>query len=72
MGRKIGDIVEYDKEIIRVTKCWRCKYNNKPKYNIEKKKTYCEKTKRYGDAIRACFCKKFESNSDSYIDPYNN
>jgi len=72
MGYKIGQVVEYGAEVIRVTTCWRCKFNVKKKYQYGNagRKTYCEKTKRYGNAKRACFCKKFESNSTSYIDPY--
>lgn len=74
----IGDVVKYEKEVIRTCKCWRCKYRGEyewrtPRYGEKiqnSKKTFCHKTKRWGDPKRAYFCKKFESNSDSYTDPY--
>lgn len=77
----IGDIVQYDKTVIRLTRCWRCKYAGEYEWRESEspngwgtiphsKKIYCEKTRRWGSPDRAYFCIKFESNSDSYQDPY--
>ena len=79
---KIGDIVQYGKEVIRLTRCWRCEHSGEYEWRESgypygygekiphSKKIYCEKTKRWGSPDRAYFCTQFKSNSDSYHDPY--
>ena len=81
MGYKIGDVVMYDKKVLRTTSCWRCKYRGEYEWRESgypyglgekiphSKKMFCKKTRRWGSTKRACFCAKFESNSDSYVDP---
>ena len=81
MGYKIGDIVMYDKKVLRTTSCWRCRYRGDYEWRESghpyglgekiphSKKMFCKKTRRWGSTKRACFCAKFESNSDSYVDP---
>ena len=78
---KIGDIAMYDKEVIRLTTCWRCNHHGEYEWRESgypngfahkiphSKKMFCTKTKRWGSTKRACFCAKFESNSDSDVDP---
>ena len=79
---KIGDVAMYGKEVIRTCECWRCQHRGEYEWRTDRypngfgpkipnsKKMYCTKTKRWGSPKRAYFCKQFESNSDSYIDPY--
>ena len=79
-GYKIGDIVQYGKTVIRQTQCWRCEHSGEYEWRqsgyvtgekiLHSKKLYCKKTKRWGSPDRAYFCTKFESDSDSYHDPY--
>ena len=80
MGYKIGDIFMYDKKVLRTTSCWRCRYRGEYEWResgypygfgekISTQKMFCKKTRRWGSTKRACFCTRFESNSDSYVDP---
>ena len=83
MRYHIGDIVMFNKTVLRLTQCWRCKYHGEYEWRQSgypngfgekiphSKKMYCNKTKRWGSPCRAYFCKLFESNSDSYQDPYH-
>ena len=66
---RIGELAMYNKEVIRTCNCWRCKHRGEYDW-MDSKKMYCNKTKRWGSPKRAYFCKKFESNSNSFVDPY--
>lgn len=62
---KIGELSMYGKKILRNCKCWRCKFRGEYQWKTTKK-SFCNKTKRWGSLERAQFCRYFESNSDSY------
>ena len=73
MGDKIGDVVMYDKKVLRTTSCWRCKYRGEYEWRESgypyglgekiphSKKMFCKKTRRWGQQNERVFAQSLRA-----------